>query len=272
MQKGGIVNNILFITECKDKLNKQDLLFLRNLYTTIIGRDAILLYQILIDYDYINSEKGTSFFELKDLENTLLMSSEAVVNAKVKLEAVGLIRTFENQDSNKLIFIINKPLNPVNFRNNSILYNKLINGIGDELFERIEFSTKTKKFSKENFKETTSKFQDIFEIETIKEDSNVNTLEINLPAIKDKESAVKGLNSFQFISYVTSDKINESHLLMVQSIMRMGFCSQSINLIINYSFDKNKKIVLNHIKKIAEDMFKKNIFGPAPPKTNSLGP
>ena len=157
------MNSILFITECKNKLNNQDLLFLRNLYTTITGKDAILLYQLLVDYDYINSEKRTSFFELKDLKKTLSMTQEEILSAKVKLEAVGLIRTFENEDSNKLIFVINKPLDPINFRNNSILYNKLVNIIGDQLFERIEFSTRTKKYSKENFKETTSKFQDVFE-------------------------------------------------------------------------------------------------------------
>lgn len=250
------MNRVYFITEKKQEIMLQDLISLRSLYTPVIGKEAVFLYTLLNDYHFIN-RSSMEYIPFVDLATTMQTTESALLLERKKLEAVGLIRTYEKADNKHLIIKINKPLSPSMFRKNSLLYKEAVKKVGDLIIERVEFAIKENEFSKDEFKEVTTKFQDIFSL-NIKEDIT-NTLEMALPSNQTKEEAIAGLTFAQFVFFLTGQKISPSQLSVISAIQNLGLSNKSINLIIDYSFNKNNRIVANHIKAIAEDLVQKGI-------------
>lgn len=247
-----------FTTELKNNLDEKDFLILRTLYTPVIGKDAVMLYSLLFDYYNLSKNNG-SFYSFNDLAITLGLSEEDLILERRKLEAVGLVRTFEKADNIHFIIKLNQPLSASQFRNNVLLYKSAISKIGELMFERIEFSTKFKELAKDDFSEVSVKYQDMFSMEMPVENNISSTLEIALPSVKSKEEGISGLTAPQFVYYLTGNKVSPSQLTTIQQIQNNGFSSKSINLIIDYSFEINDSIVSAHIRTIANDMLKKDI-------------
>lgn len=247
-----------FITELKTNISNNDFLVLRTLYTPVIGKDAVMLFSLFFDY-YNLSKNNNSFFSFNDLALTLGLTEDELHIERKKLEAVGLIRTFEKADNVHFIIRINQPLEASQFRANQLLFKSAIAKIGELMFERIEFSTKTKQLAKDDYQEVSAKYQDIFAIEEQPETKITSTLEMVLPSVKSKEEAISGLTSAQFIFFLTGAKVSPSQLTIIQNIQNNGFSSKSVNLIIDYSYEVNDNIVGNHIKKIAEDLLTKDL-------------
>ncbi len=249
----------LFVIEKKDTVTPKDGLYLRNLYQPLISNQATMLYELFLDYYYLNKTYKT-YFHLKDLAIVLGITHQELIKEKQKLEAVGLIRTFAKTDSEHFIITLNKPLSIDKFVKNSLLYKALIAKIGDEMFERIAFAFKKPQLDKAEFSEVTSKFQDIFSITNIHNQNNT-TLELSLPIVKSKDEALKSLTSGQFVTYLTNYRPSPSLLKTINEIQQLGFASYSINLMIDYSFEVNGKVVNNHIKKIAKSLYGKDLNG-----------
>ena len=246
----------LFLTECKKDLSNNDYSFLRSLYLPIIGSESIILYSLLNDY-YSTYKNNPTYIELNDLSKIMDITLEKIFTLKKQLEAVGLIRTFKKEKNNHFIFLINPPLKPKDFRNNSLLYKAAISKIGEVIFERIYFHNQNKEIKKDYFQEVTTKYQDMFDIE-----EKVSKKIIETPDIikfENKEEAIKNLSSIEFISFISNKKSSPSQSSMIQRIQELGLSFNSINEIIDYSFEKNNKIVSNHIEVIAKDLITKNI-------------
>lgn len=247
----------MYITEAKQDLTVKHNIALRNLYLPIIGMEAITIYSLLCDSHYMN-KANPSYTPLEDLTNTSRINILDFMTAKSKLEAVGLIRTFENANNTHFLFILNPPLLPEEFRNNNTLYSDTIKQVGEVVFERIYFSTRETRIKKDNFKEITSKYHDVFEIKTNK----FTTLEIPMVNFANKVEAIKGTNSSQFIKYISGEKVSPTQLRLIQRLNNSGLSSQSMNEIIDYTYEINGKVVSNHIETIANDMISKNITNP----------
>lgn len=250
-----------FIVENKNDIYPKHLVFLRIQYTPIIGSQAICLYQLLLDYSVISNNKlgFSSFFELSAI---LQISKNDLIQERKKLEAVGLIRVFEKADNKHFIIKINLPLAPNEFRQNSLLFKETISKIGELVFEKLSFAFKPDEYLKDEYLEITQKYQDLFKLKyKITNKENQNTHTIALPSAKNVDEAIKSLNAQQFLNYLTGKLISEFQLRTIQRLTALGFSSQSLNLIIHYSFQVNhSKIVANHINAIAMDMFQKNII------------
>ena len=251
------MEKVYFVTEKNSEILHDDFLSLRSLYTPVIGKDAVFLFTLLNDYHYIN-KTNMHYMPLSDLGKIMNLDWKELLIARKKLEAVGLIRTFEKASNKHLILKINKPLNPTAFRNNSLLYKEAMRKIDDIIFERVEFAIKQRTLDKEDFKEVSVKFQDIFSLKPRVEQEN-NTLIMSVPSASTKEDAIKGLTFAQFIYYITGKKISPSQLSVLSNIQNSGLSNKSINIIVDYSFNKNGRIVTNHIKKIAEDLISKGV-------------
>lgn len=249
----------LFIIEKRETVTLKDGLYLRNLYQPLIGNQATMLYELFLDYYYLN-KAYKSYFNLYDLALVLGVSQQEIINDQHKLEAVGLIRTFVKNDSKHFIINLNRPLNIDKFTKNPLLYKALISKIGDEMFERVAFAFKKPRYDKSDFNEITTKFQDVFSVNDINNSTN-NTVAISLPTNISKDDAIKSLTPTQFINYLTKSVPSPSLLRNIHEIQQMGFASYSINLIIDYSFTVNDKIINNHIKKIAKNLYDKDLIG-----------
>ena len=252
------MKELLFITELKQQINEKHKLALRNLYLPILGMEPIILYQLLIDYNEMNQGKK-AYYEWKDIAKTSRMSIIELDIAKKKLEAVGLLRTFVSPDEIHHIFTINPPLLANEFKNNSLLYREAVKQIGDLLFERTYFATQEIRIAKDEFAESTAKYHDVF-------DANVqqqqNTLDMPKVNFENKDDAVKGLTSSQFINYITNNRVSPTQLSMIQRVQNAGLSSWSLNEIIDYTFVVEGKIVSNYIESIANDLINKNITDP----------
>lgn len=252
------MNKILYVSELKEDLSSADFISLRNLYTPIVGVKSIMLYSLIYD-NCIMSKKNKAFRPIETLYTTLDISLKEMNECRLKLEAVGLLRTFERSDSQSYIFKINKPLSPKSFKSNSLLFSRTIEKIGELSFENIYFALKEDMINKDEYNETTIKFQDIFDFNTPK-NSIENTLEINVASLKNKDEAIKGLLPTQFIYFLTHKKCSPSQVTLFQRLSNTELSSEAINHIIDYSFSINGKIVNKHIEVIANDLINKNII------------
>lgn len=247
-----------FTTELKFTQTPVHSISLRSLYMPIIGINSATLYGILSDFAYLNrnSRSYDSFSVVMDMMQ--ISSSELEVSLK-KLEAVGLVRTFERTDESKYIIVINEPLSPEAFRKNSFLYKQAISKIGELAYEKVEFSTKEVILNKDDFKEVSAKYQDFFTLQTPEVVNISTTQDIPLIDVKSTEEAIKALNALQFIKFLANENATPTQLAMIQRITQLGLSNASINLIVNYVFNVNGKIVSAHIEKVANDLVSKEV-------------
>ena len=248
-----------FAIEVNNTISPMDMSVLRNLYTPIIGIEATALYSSFIDYQTF-SKNVASYFSFKDLQRSMGIKDIELHRSRTKLEAVGLIRSFEKADGVHMIIRVNKPLSIKDFKSNSLLFNECISVIGEEIFERFEYSIKHVAYNKDDFSEVSAKFQDLFDINAVKPKKQVmsNTLEIADASFDSVEEAIKGLPSTQFVHFLTKKRISNSLHSSISHLQNIGLKESSLNEIINYSFNVNGKIVSNHVLTIGSDLVSKN--------------
>ncbi len=251
------MDNQKFIIEVKNPLNRGDFIRLRFLYMPIIGKTSIILFSLLNDINLLNKEQKI-YSKWIDIKNLLEVSFQDLEIAKNKLEAVGLLTTFEKSNNSFFIYSLNKPSITEVFKKNCILYKKLISKVGEQLFEKIHFNFKIPILLKDEYKDVTLKYQEVFDIENNFNENN--TLETPLYNYDSIEEAIQKLNSLQFINYLTEKKPSPSQINMINRINIQNFNHFSLNLILNYSFEKNGKIVNAFVEKIANDFISRNIF------------
>lgn len=133
------------------------------LYQPIIGSDAVSLYLTL--FSYLDKQELTSnawtHHHLMTAMQTKLLS---IINAKEKLEAIGLVRSYVKKgDINDYIYELYSPLSSYEFFNNPILNISLYNNVGKNEYERLVSFFKTPKMNLSEYEEVTSSFNEIFE-------------------------------------------------------------------------------------------------------------
>ncbi|MCP4336786.1 MAG: hypothetical protein GY679_02970 [Mycoplasma sp.] len=244
-----------FIVESKQILFEQDLSNFRKLYAPILGPIPTSLYLYLFDICQINNYK-TDYKPLKIIKNFLHTNEQEFVTARKTLEAVGLIQTFSKQDEAIFLFVIIKPLSINKFLKNKILWNKLNKTIGEIEAEKIIFNNKTNQFNKDNFIDITSKYHDIFEL---KEQNIQTTKEIKTPDFNDKNQAIQFSSPELFVRFISKYKPSPSFLFLLKDLKTKGMSDHSINLIIDYSYQVNGKIVSKYIETIAYNLLNDEI-------------
>ena len=133
------------------------------LYQPIIGSDAVSLYLTL--FSYLDKQELTSnawtHHHLMTAMQTKLLS---IINAKEKLEAIGLVRSYVKKgDINDYIYELYSPLSSYEFFNNPILNISLYNNVGKNEYERLVSFFKIPKMNLSEYEEITSSFNEIFE-------------------------------------------------------------------------------------------------------------
>lgn len=144
-------------------LTNKDSEILIMLYQPIIGSDAISLYQTLFSYldkQELSSTVWTHHHLMTAMQTRLLN----IINAKEKLEAIGLLKTYVKKgDINDYIYELYSPLSSYEFFNNPILNISLYNNVGKNEYERIISFFKTPKINLNSYEDITSSFSDVFE-------------------------------------------------------------------------------------------------------------
>lgn len=151
-----------FIVINKTIFNDQDRKLLMRLYQPIIGGDATNLYFNLWSH-LDNLEFVSNDYTHHYLFNLLQMSIDSFVSARMKLEAVGLIKTYVKEDSiNNYIYELYSPLSPSEFLGNPLLNTLLLSNVGKKEFDSIIDMFKVPSVNLKEHKDITCSFSDVF--------------------------------------------------------------------------------------------------------------
>lgn len=195
-----------FVVLNKTVLNDQDRKILTMLYQPIIGSNSISLFFTLWSYlDKIEliSIECTHHHLMMSMRNRL----EEIIEAREKLEAIGLIRTYIKKDNiNNYIYELYSPLNPYEFLNNPILSVSLYNNVGKVEYEKLKEYFKIPRFNLRDYEDISCNFSDVFEVSNISSFENMtNDLKrVNI----NKLSLVSKIDLENVISLIPDEMLN----------------------------------------------------------------
>ncbi len=156
-----VLSSDTFVVVNKTILNDNRTLLI-NLYQPLIGVIAIGLYNTL--WSFLDRLELVSLeYTHNTLLNNMMISCNEFKEAREKLEAIGLIKTYvKNENINNYVYELYSPMSAKEFLNNPILNTALYNAIGAKEYERtIEFF-KIPYINLRNYEDVTSKFSDTF--------------------------------------------------------------------------------------------------------------
>ncbi|UQS83355.1 DnaD domain protein [Bombilactobacillus thymidiniphilus] len=165
-----------------------------DLYQPLVGSDALSLYQLLWGHQValLSDRKAHA-----QLLNLLDIDATAFYVARIKLEAVGLLRTFSSQDSwgDYLIYQLTPPATPKEFFQTNILKTFLYEKIGQNDFKLLQqkYCPTPRKLTAAT--EITQSFFDVFQL------SNKNLLTADEKQSKSINANVPQYNTKQMATF-----------------------------------------------------------------------
>lgn len=169
----GVLPADTFIVINKTVLSDKDRNLLMLLYQPIIGSISISLYYTLwsyLDKMEILSNEWTHHHILKDM----MISNTELEEAKEKLEAIGLIKTYKKEGNiNSYVYELYSPISASEFINNPILNMALYSTVGKLEYERVIGYFRIPKINLREYVDITKKFSDVFDFSSIPLNDNL---------------------------------------------------------------------------------------------------
>ena len=188
-----------YIVKNNTILTSENRITLIKLYQPIIGAISINLYQTLwtdLDTQNIISEETTHH----NLMVKMRLNLNEIIEAREKLEAVGLLKTYLKKDNiNNYIYELYSPLDPKTFLENPLLSVTLQNNIGKKEYKKIVKYFEIPKININEYTDVTSSFSDTFTVDT-------STL------VSDNITNIRAVNQ---VDIVLSSKIDLNSVLSV---------------------------------------------------------
>lgn len=244
-----------FIVVNRTILSENDRKIISMLYQPIIGSTAVSLYYTLwADLD--KTELMSMEYTHHHLMTSLRMKIDIIVNARKKLEAIGLLKTFVKKgNENNYVYEIFSPISASEFFNHPILNIVLYNNIGKKEYENLISYFKVPKINLSSYEELTSNFDEVFEsVPMTSYDSLNEDLKVN------KTGEIKIDESFDFDLLIS---------LVPEGIITPRTFSKEIKELINnlsfvYNMDASsmKSPILSSIKEnglIDKTLLRKNV-------------
>lgn len=229
-----------FIVINKTVLNNNDLSILLNLYQPLVGNDSISLYYTLwsyLDKAELLSNEWTHHHLLKNMRITI----NEIDDARVKLEAVGLLKTYLKKGNvNSYVYEMYSPMSAFEFINNPVLATALYNAVGKLEYEKTIAFYKIPNVNLNDYEDITKKFSDIF---------GFNYTNVNSNLIYDlKKSRHRNLEILSKIDLNTILNLIPSDLLNHRTINKeIKEYIYNIAYIYNYDNDTMVKLIRNSI-------------------------
>lgn len=152
-----------FIVVNKTVLHNSDRKILNLLYQPLVGNTAISLYFTLWSYLDKYELMSNEWAHIHVINNMMITVNE-FDDARVKLEALGLIKTYLKEGSiNSYVYELYSPLSVSAFMNNPLLSTALYNNIGKVEYEKVISYFSLPKLNLKEYNDITSKFSDVFE-------------------------------------------------------------------------------------------------------------
>ena len=178
-----MVNSLLpldnFVVINKTILENQDRLILTLLYQPIIGSISISLYLTLwsfLDRNKVNSLNNTH----NDLVISMQLKLDDIKEAKDKLEAIGLIKTYlKKGEVNNYIYELYGPLSAYDFLNDPILNTALYNNLNKKEYKRIIDLFSMPKIDLKGYQDISCSFNDVYNFVSMNKNENSNIKKVS---------------------------------------------------------------------------------------------
>lgn len=146
-----------------DFITEVDAHVLTLLYQPLIGADAVGLFKSLVA-QLPNGVYEGDFHTHQHLSLMVGLSMSDLLEARKKLEAIDLMRTYQRKSSSKRAFIyeIQPPMKPHQFFNDDVLSVFLYNKLGKNGYRGIKERFSLKQIESDAFEEVTVAFSDVF--------------------------------------------------------------------------------------------------------------
>lgn len=228
-----------FVVINKSLLNDQDRLSLSILYQPIVGSIAISLYLTLwgyLDKNKINSQGNTH----NDLVTNMQLRLEDIKEARVKLEAIGLLKTFYKKgEINSYIYELYSPLSAYEFINNPILSTALYNNLSKNEYKRIIDLFSLPKIDLKEYDDISCSFKDIYNFVSTDKIENANI----------RKSSHLDLSFEPIIQFNEMLSLIPEEMLNVRSISKAGKeLIYQLSFIYNLNDEQMSEVIKNSIE------------------------
>ena len=133
-----------------------------SLYQPIIGLTAVSLYLTLYN-DLLNDEVESISYNHHHLEKSMMTSLKVIEEARKKLEAIGLLKTFYKEaEINNYLYVIYAPLSAREFLNHPILNVVLYNNLGKAEYENVISKYRSRKVNIKDYQDITTSFDEVY--------------------------------------------------------------------------------------------------------------
>ena len=133
-----------------------------SLYQPIIGVLAVNLYLTLTN-DLSADNIESDYLPHQHLMGIMGVNLDTIVEARKKLEAVGLLKTFFREDTiNNYIYVLYAPLSANEFLNHPILNIVLYNNLGKMEYDNVVNKYRSKKITTKDYEDITTTFDKVF--------------------------------------------------------------------------------------------------------------
>src|SRR5574344_1605147 len=168
-----------YIVINKTTLHDSDRKILIMLYQPIIGSTAINFYMTL--WSYLDKYEIISIpWTHHHLMSSMQVSLENIIEAREKLEAIGLLKTYVKIDTknelNNYVYELYSPLRVYDFLTDPILSTILHDSVGDIEYKNIKEYFKMPNIDLKGYKDITSKFNDVFMTTSIVNMDNIKEI------------------------------------------------------------------------------------------------
>lgn len=149
-----VVNKTIIDTEARKILTM--------LYQPVIGSLPIMLYFSLWS-DLDKSEIISTELTHHHLITNMHISLEKIVEARKKLEAIGLLKTFYKEENiNNYIYQLYSPINANDFFNHPILNVVLYTNLGKKEYQHLKSYFKIPRINTSSYEDITASFSEVF--------------------------------------------------------------------------------------------------------------
>ncbi|WEK82810.1 MAG: hypothetical protein L3I91_01555 [Mycoplasma sp.] len=192
-------------------------------YQPIIGKNAAQVYlNLCLEADKI-ATSGIKFNQLSSFLNSCQTNLDAFNESRFKLEAMGLIKTYLDQNNNHFYFELITPLSFLNFIANQKFRHLLLRNLNSEQFQRLEYLY-SKSIVPTNTVEVTKNFNQVFN------DSDLNSVrEFNF------DQLVKNISFNTHQNVMIGEKVKE---LIEQNYKKYNFNLSEIEHCVYRSINK----------------------------------
>src|SRR5690625_2182946 len=136
---------------------------LTHLYQPLIGLEAIMLYQTLLHEIDLQTHDKPVMQTHHTLMNYLDLPLDTIYEARLKLEAIGLLKTYEHQSNGHraYIYILQSPYAPEHFFQDVMLTELLYHHLGQAKYDLLQ-NRYARRQNIQLGKEITASFSDVF--------------------------------------------------------------------------------------------------------------